>query len=171
MEHANKRLTVGSKTKEIVINLERDSGSGFDFDHDELKLHVKRRQKGYQITKQWLAYAIDSGGIHFQIPDDFLSLAPKGFYDAKLMFGDCEVADIEIIKAPSVYVKNAKAKTTDCKKTEWVEPCDPPTNCECKEDCNCFLPSGGTCSGRPNKKQINKLNLNSGYSGIYYANQ
>lgn len=174
--HANNRLVIGPRTREIILNLDRVYGTTFATENVDVFLNVIKRSKRSRNITQWVAYAVDANGnAHFEIPDDFLITSPKGFYDATLMMGGCHVDELEIIKAPSVYVKCSKAVDTQCVQTKWQEPnCEPDENIECGCDCNgamnrkcsCAHPSGGSCTSCKPNIVVVKANLNPSYSGI-----
>lgn len=143
MRHADPRVYIGPKTNELVVSLGRSYGVDMVNSHPNVTMTVKRT--GY--TADWVSYGVDdSGYAHFQIPDAFMAEAPKGFYKASMSIAGCEVARIEMIKAPSYYARDAKTATTECKTTKWVEPeCVEAAKQECGCDCNGSLTVGCHC--------------------------
>lgn len=176
MRHANERIYVGAETKELVLGLGRVHDTTFAKDCVNVDLAVTRRKRGDYQTVNWTAYAVTpKGDAHFELPDDFLIHAEKGLYDAKLMMGDCELCELEIVKAPSIYIKCADTNDSPCLKTAWVEPtCEneevEECGCNCggsKEiNCSCINPPGGSCAGCAPIKLIARANINPAYSGI-----
>jgi len=170
--HANPRLYVGPKTNQIIIDIGRANGSYLICDHPNIVLKLRRRGHKHSTSYEMTSYVVNADSCaHFEISDEFLSEAPKGFYDAKLITvpaDDCDKAcvfgKLEIIKAPGHYIKGANTTDT-CNKTMWVEPtCDPEKRCGCgrsKSDDGCLY-----C----NKKYITaKVKTRDGY-GITRVN-
>ena len=176
MRHANPRIYIGPKTNELILGLDRVHAASFASSGVNISLLVKRRQRGNWLEHEWIAYAVDAKGqAHFDIPIDFLTDAAKGFYDARMMMSDCEICELEIVKAPSIYIKCAETLNAPCDKTEWVEPiaCDKeekPCPCSCggkKEiQCSCINPPGAKCVGCRNIYVTQFANINADYSGI-----
>lgn len=118
-----------------------------------------------------VAYSVDkNGAAHFQLSDAFLVNAEKGFYDVILFMGDCKICDLEIVKAPSIFISNTESVDNDCSQTEWVEP-----NCESSDcgqshqrdsDCSCINKSGGKCVNCNNEVVITTADINPDYINL-----
>lgn len=131
MRHADPRVYIGPRTNEIIVALGRAYNTDLIKDHPMVTMTVYRND--YQ--EDWISYGVSQDGYaHFHISDEFMECGPAGFYRASMCIADCEVARIEIIKAPSYYAKGASSTTTDCKVTKWIEPC---CTKEEKEECGC----------------------------------
>jgi hypothetical protein len=175
--HANPRLYLGPKTNEIILGVGRIYGLGVSLDSACVMLHVKQRtRKCDEPVSEWTAYAVDQmNQVKIQIPGEFLQNAKRGFYDAKLVFQDCTIAEIEIVKAPSVGI--SCATTSDAESTCWQEPVceeepEPTCSCACygqKSDCSCDSMLA-TCLVCSKNECVVKLNIDPEYSGINYAN-
>lgn len=188
MRHANERIYVGAETKELILCLGRIHETTYAREGVDVELRLKRRKRGIKCKKEhfhhnnhydnyfhtWKAYSVDGEGeAHFEIPASFLIDAEKGLYDAELFMGDCGVCDMEIVKAPSFYIKAVDTADATCEKTQWVEPtCDTEELCAChcqgdpKKDCSCIHPPGGSCVGCKPKRVVLKAQINPHYSGL-----
>ena len=177
MRHANPRIYISGATNELILGLDRAQCGTLAGSSLNVELAVKRRQRGKGWQEHtWTAFVVDSvGQAHFDIPVDFLAEAPKGFYDARMMIGGCEICQIEIVKAPSIYVKCAETVDIQCGETQWVEPiaCDAePQECGCnckgkpEVECSCVHPPGGSCVGCRNTFVTQTADINADYSGI-----
>lgn len=166
--HANPRLYVGPKTNEIIIGLGRSYETTMACDLPNIVLKVKRRSCKKQCYYELISFVVDKDGCaHFELSDEFLAEADKGFYDATLhtistdpCIPDCKIGQIEIIKAPGVYIKGSAAIDT-CNETKWVEP-----SCEVekKPSCGCGRAESTEGCYFCNKKFISaKINSVDGY--------
>lgn len=136
-KYAVPRFVIGSKTKELIIDLARTYSVGDNV--ESVQLVLTRRKCGDQPNYLFNSYTVCDGKAHFKIPNEFIQAdVPRGFYDAHVMIDDCEVTRIEIIKAPSRYVSGGQTVENDCTPSNWEEPpCEDNDN-----ECN-------TCGGTP----------------------
>lgn len=179
--HANPRVYIGPHTNELVLSVDRIYGLGVKLDSSCLKLKVvKRGVQWLKEPQEWVAYAVDHANqARFKIPDCFLNGAVKGFFDAQLCLDDCVLADIELIKAPSVGAICAATVDISCGETAWVEPtCDPidaqAPSCGCScggdETKSCSCNAGVDCYVCTRQRHVVTADITPEYSGIHYAN-
>lgn len=179
--HANPRVYIGPHTNELVLSVDRIYGLGVKLDSKCLKLNVvKRGVRWFKEPQEWTAYAVDHANqAKFMIPDCFLSGAVKGFFDAQLILDDCVIAEIELVKAPSVGAICATTIDKVCGETAWSEPgCDPveeqtqDCGCSCGGDVmkSCSCSAGVDCYVCTKRKCTVIADITPEYSGIHYAN-
>lgn len=162
------RVYVAATTVEVVFNLTRLHNATYN---DGMEFKMVMRRKGETNETTWTSYGMDKSGIHFMIPPKFMNDSetyPKGFYDGALMYDECTVSEFELVKAPGMYVRSAKAIDDDCTDTGWVEPvmctCDP--NCKCYETghgCNCGCNVHDGCSTCVEDYRVVAANIKDGY--------
>lgn len=149
------RLTIGPKTTELILDIGRTLNVDDEF--ESVELHITRRKCGEKPTYIFKSYATCGTEVHFQIPKEFMQAEiDRGFYDVEVYVDDCPVTSMELIKAPSRYIKSGKAVENDCAESDWVEPpCEDETD-ECNK-CGGLttVPSGcPTCFGTEYTEQI-----------------
>lgn len=167
-KHRVSRVYVGPATKEILLNINRAYFVQNELGQSSVTIEVKRRL--HKIDKNppylsWTAYAIsESGKANFQMPFDFINdpvKYPRGFYDAKLLIDCCEVADFQIVKAPSYNIAYMNFIEDSCARNDdWVEPECAPT--DIPEQDSCGIINTDYCE--ENKKVVvQKINIAEGY--------
>ena len=198
VRHANERLYVGPNTTEIILSLGRVHQTTMATQGVDVSLrlnkrtikpkhrrklnqkmvvhggHSKHRHVRGHTDFELIAYIVDeNGNAHFELSDEFLIDAEKGFYDAQLYMSDCEVCELEIVKAPSIHVQSSRTIDNTCSSTQWVEPgCDKKHHkkskpCKkCGTEYSCKNKEGGTCYVCLNENVVTTADLNPDYINL-----
>ena len=180
------RVYIEPNNTELILELGRIHGTRFALDNACIVLHVRRRTCKDSKDFRWVAYEVDANGsAHFEIPEEFLTEAGSGFYDARLFIErtttkelancvtvekeeKCLIDEMAIIKATGMFIKTAATANNNCEKTKWVEPiCDEKEKKPCKcGDRKC----GGGCPHCLNHDVVKVVKINADYAGLYYGN-
>lgn len=124
--HANPRFYVGPNTNEIVLPVNRTLGVELGDIVTELEIRFVKRSAVSPVESIWSSYAVSNGLAKFQVPPEFKSDPddfPKGFYDGVVSWGDCDIGQVELVKAPSHYLKPGRSVEDKCHTPDpWVEP-------------------------------------------------
>ena len=107
------RFTIGSDTRELIIPLGRTFETGFSTSELAISLIIKRRSCKVTTMFEWNPYAIKDGKAHFEIPDELVNNPtdfPRGMYDINVNIAGCTVGELEMIKAPSYFVRGVETR-------------------------------------------------------------
>lgn len=142
--YANPRVYIGPDTNEVILPIARSYGVALGDNISSLLITFTKRSVTQPVPSEWPSFTIKDGYAHFEIPAEFKSNAedfPKGFYDGVVTINDCEIGNVEMVKAPGSYIGPAKTVDDQChSEDEWVEPdCDngltEPQTTTCGETC------------------------------------
>ena len=168
----NPRFTIGSDTRELIIPLGRTFETGFSTTTLAIDLIVKRRSCTVEAAEfTWSAYAVKEGRAHFEIPDELVidtDAFPRGMYDVTVMLGGCSIASLEMIKAPSYFVRGLEVRDSkDACPTDssWVEPpcVEPESETTTHIQCNCPVDPDSGCFSCVTEYHTAEVTLKEGY--------
>ena len=175
--YANPRFYVGPKTNELILGIGRAFNTQLVDPKPDVTITFKRRKCHVTDEITFTSYAVTpEGNAHFEIPDIFrtdVTTWLRGFYDGAVKIGDCDIGDVELVKAPGHYTSFGQSVQERCKGgTQWIEPqCDDPTvrcSCACGGDptsnCNCSHQVKDNCPTCFNEEFVSRLDSLQGWA-------
>ena len=166
--HANPRFYVGPIPNEIVVGVGRAYGVQLGGGVGQVTITFQRRPAHDNTVSVWDSYAVKDGFARFEVPESFrtnLDDYPTGFYDGVVTIGECEIGDVELVKAPGHYLGDAESIQDRCHGEDtWVEPkcpIDEPVN-----TCECGYSDKSQCPTCYNEVNVAKIDLIIDYAGL-----
>lgn len=156
------RVTIGSDTRTIAVNLDRNAPHSTQQIFPILEFSKKDHP---DFTFDLFEYK--NGIAYFTV--DSSKVETAGLYQARVKVGECYVGTVEVVFAPSWFVAGVEALASSCADSDWQEPeckdaCEQSAECEpCPSTVDCDSGCDTPSNCEPLDDSCNKINLVHGY--------